>query len=187
MTGIACVWHVCVCVCVCKYLDVLHAVPQLNQELLGFGGSVRQAVERLRQLTLWRAQREDVRDAAHSDHSTNSFTCIYVSLTVLQVRRDWKKNRFQNLQMKSDCVGAHVIWVRCFVRTYRETVTVLFSVLWIYHAFTTVAACFRLQTANSVTDGSVTNWDGTIKQTKKRHTLQTTPGTPGIESGSSSL
>lgn len=60
MTGIACVWHVCVCVW--KYLDVLHAVPQLNQELLGFGGSVRQAVERLRQLTLWRAQREDVRD-----------------------------------------------------------------------------------------------------------------------------
>ena len=107
---------VCVCVCVCKYLDVLHAVPQLDQELLGFGGSVWQAVERLRQLTLWRAQREDVRDAVHSNNSTNSFTYIYVYLTVLQVRGDWKKNQFQNLKRKTDCIG-NEIWVRCFVRT----------------------------------------------------------------------
>lgn len=28
------------CVCLLKYLDVLHHVPQLNQELFGLSGSV---------------------------------------------------------------------------------------------------------------------------------------------------
>ncbi|TNN78197.1 hypothetical protein EYF80_011437 [Liparis tanakae] len=47
------------------YLDVLHHVSQLHQELFGLGGSVRQASESLRQLALWREQREEgVRDGA---------------------------------------------------------------------------------------------------------------------------
>lgn len=60
----------------------------------------------------------------------NSFTCVYVSLTVLQVHIGIeKKNRFKNLKRKNDRVGAHVIWVRCFVRTHRETVTFSFIAL----------------------------------------------------------
>lgn len=47
----------CESISVCKYLNVLHHVPQLHQELLGLGGSVRKAVESLRQLTLHRGQR----------------------------------------------------------------------------------------------------------------------------------
>lgn len=46
-----------VCVGACEYLDVLHHVPQLHQELFGLGGSVRKAVESLRQLTLHRGHR----------------------------------------------------------------------------------------------------------------------------------
>lgn len=90
-----CSWYA-VFVCVLEYLDVLHHVPQLNQELLGLSGSVWQAVESLRQLTLGRAQREDIRDTAAALqlcwfvlHSNNNFT-MHVSWTVLQGYRAWK-------------------------------------------------------------------------------------------------